>query len=216
VETGFLARSYHDDQGVEQRYTVFVPAAYDPEQTWPAIFFMHGAGERGTDNQSQLTVGLGPVVKSQEGLFPAITFFPQMRTDWSKNHHDLARALAELDQVQREFNIDEDRIYVTGLSMGGHGTWAAVQRCPGRFAAAVAVCGFFDHNVEPFTSLPCWFFHGTDDSVVPVRHSRKAVAAIRSAGGNPKYTEFPGVDHDSWIQSYDTPELYDWLFAQRR
>jgi len=216
VETGFLARSYHDDEGIQRRYTVFLPAAYQANQAWPAIFFMHGAGERGTDNQVQVDVGLGPVVRSQLDSFPAIVFFPQARLDWSAERTDLARAVAEFDQVHREFNIDVNRVYVTGLSMGGHGAWDAVHLCPGRFAAAVIVCGFFDNHIEPFTSLPCWFFHGADDSVVPVKHSRKAVEAIRAAGGNPKYTEFPGVDHDSWLQAYDTPELYSWLFAQRR
>lgn len=216
MQTGFLSRSYQDDEGVEQRYTVFVPAQYDADESWPAIFFMHGAGERGTDNHLQLEVGLGPVVKRQADTFPAIVFFPQARFDWSQDRPDLPRALSEFAQVEQAFSIDPTRVYVTGISMGGHGTWDAVQLCPDRFAAAVPVCGFFDNRIEPFLELPSWFFHGAQDSVVPVRHSRTAVEAIRNAGGDVQYTEFPDVEHDSWIPTYDTPELYPWLFAQRR
>ncbi len=216
METGFLSRSYHDVQGVEHGYRVFVPAAYQPDQAWPAIVFLHGSAELGTDNRSQLDVGLGPVVNSQADSFPAIVFFPQSRIDWRKGRPDLTRAMAEFDQVEREFNIDADRVYVTGLSLGGNGAWSAVHMYPGRFAAAALVCGFFDNAIDPFLSLPCWFFHGADDTVVPTRHSRRAVEAIRASGGNPKYTEYPGVEHDSWLQAYDTPELYEWLFAQRR
>ena len=216
MPTGFQHRSYHDDDGVEHGYSVFIPEAYNSATRWPAIFFMHGAGERGTNNRSQLEVGLAPVVRRQAESFPAIVFFPQARLDWSKDRADLNRAVAEFARVEQEFSIDPDRVYVTGISMGGHGTWDAVHLCPGRFAAAVPICGFFDRDIEPMLKLPMWFFHGADDSVVPVHHSRDAVAALRSAGAVVRYTEYHEVDHDSWVRAYDAPELFEWMFKQRR
>lgn len=177
---------------------------------------MHGAGERGTNNWAQVEVGLGPVVRRQAESFPAIVFFPQARLDWSKDRPDLNRAMAEFGRVEQEFNIDPDRVYVSGISMGGRGTWDAVHLCPHRFAAAVPVCGFFDKAIAPLLKLPLWFFHGADDSVVPVRHSRDAVSALRSAGAVVRYTEYHDVDHDSWVRAYDTPELFEWMFKQKR
>ncbi len=216
VETGFLDRSYEDAAGERHQYVVFVPAAYDPEKPWPLIVFLHGAGERGTDNREQVSVGLGPVVRRQLDTFPALVLFPQARKDWLAMRPDLTRAIAELDRVEEEFNVAADRVYVTGLSMGGRGTWDMVHMCPDRFAAAVPICGFFNDELAPFIDLPTWFFHGDADPVVSVGNSRKAVRALRAAGGNPRYTEFADVGHDSWLPAYDTPELIPWMLSQSR
>jgi len=130
---------------------------------------------------------------------------------------ELKRAVELLDQLGTEFRIDPDRVYVTGLSMGGFGTWDILLREPGRFAAGIAVCGAGDPSqAERIQHVPVWAFHGDKDGVVPVSGSREMVAALKKAGAEPKYDEFPGVGHGSWYKAYATPGLWDWLFAQRR
>lgn len=217
VETGFLTRAYQDAAGAEHKYVVFVPAAYDGQTAMPAVIFLHGAGERGTDNEKQVAVGLGPVVRKQAATFPAIVLFPQAEKSWMAGSPDLQRAAAELDRVEQEFRVDLDRVYVTGLSMGGRGTWDLVASHPGRFAAAAAVCGFYNFDtIEELAKIPTWFFHGAADPVVPVRNSQQASKMLRELRADVQYTEYPEVKHDSWIQAYDTAELYTWMFGKRR
>ncbi|MBX7167096.1 MAG: dienelactone hydrolase family protein [Pirellulales bacterium] len=217
VETGFLSRSYQDAEGVEHKYVVFVPAAYDGNTPFPLIIFLHGAGERGTDNEKQVAVGLGPVVRKQAATFPAIVLFPQAEKSWMAGSPDLQRAAAELDRVEQDYRVDLTRVYATGLSMGGRGTWDLVASHPDRFAAAALICGFYNFDtIEPLAKIPTWFFHGDSDPVVPVRNSRQAHEKLKALNAAVQYTEYPGVKHDSWLQAYDTAELYTWLFAQRR
>jgi predicted peptidase len=113
--------------------------------------------------------------------------------------------------------VDRNRIYITGLSMGGYGTWDAIARYPGFFAAAAPICGGGDpKTVDKFKSLPIWCFHGAKDPVVKVIRSREMIEALQKVGSNAKYTEYPEAQHDSWTQTYSNPELFDWMFAQRR
>lgn len=217
VETGFVERSYKDDAGAEHRYVVFVPKSYDGTKETPLVVFLHGAGERGTDNKKQVEVGLGPAVRRQADTFPAIVLFPQAEKTWVLDSDDQKRALAELAQVEAEFKVDRTREYVTGLSMGGRGTYDLIRAQPDRFAAAGIICGFFDLDaIEPVSKLPTWFFHGAADPVVSVKNSRDAVAKLKELGADVRYSEYPQVLHNSWIQAYDEPEFFTWLFSHQR
>ena len=122
-----------------------------------------------------------------------------------------------LAALEKEFSIDARRLYVTGLSMGGYGTWDAIQRYPDRFAAAVPICGGGDSlRVKEIARLPIWAFHGADDGVVKPQRSRDMIAALQQAGGTPRYTEYPKTGHDAWSETYSNPKLYEWLLQQRR
>lgn len=237
VETGFLDRSVTTG-GRAYRYQVYVPAAYAAtSDRWPAILFLHGAGERGSDGLLQTQVGLGTAIRRAPARYPAIVVFPQVPTDsvWVGVPADMA--IAALDQTMAEFRIDPDRVYLTGLSMGGNGTWNLAYRYPDRFAAIAPICGFVSPHPRlpntrgivpadsgnPFTALarrlarlPTWIVHGEVDQVVPVAESRQAAEAMRAAGGDVRYTELIGVDHNSWDATYASAQFKDWLFAQRR
>jgi predicted peptidase len=145
--------------------------------------------------------------------------------DWSADTHTLPAepseplrlALALVGALQGEFSIDSRQIYVTGLSMGGYGTWDAAMRRPDLFAAAVPVCGGADETkAARIAKMPIWVFHGARDPVVKVARSDHMIAALLKAGGNPGYTRYPGEEHASWDPAYRDPELFKWLFAQKR
>lgn len=221
--------------GRRHRYQVFVPARAGGGKA-PVVLFLHGSGERGDDNRSQLAVGLGPHVRKHADRFPAIVVFPQAPADSEWNQ--LAEVVfAQLDAATREFDGDPDRTSLTGLSMGGYGTWDLALRQTDRFAALVPVCGGLLHPrrpsmavtgldgaADPYTAvaqrlrgMPIWIFHGARDESVPVEYSRQLDAALQDAGASDaRYTEFPDAGHNSWDAAYATPELWTWLFAQRR
>ncbi len=236
VETGFLDRAVTVG-GAEYPYQVYVPRGYAERTRWPVILFLHGAGERGGDGVFQTAVGLGPALRKSPDRYPAIVVMPQAPRDslWTGRPADAA--MAALDRTLEEFSTDPARIYLTGLSMGGHGTWYLAYRHPERFAAIVPICAWVrggpplppessvvpEEDGEPFAALaarlagvPVWIFHGEVDSVVPVEESRRAAEALERAGVDVRYTEVPGTDHDSWDAAYGSPELTTWLFAQRR
>jgi len=216
-KTGWQDRVFKEAGG-EVKYVLFVPPGYDPEKAYPVVLFLHGAGESGTDGKKQATVGLGKVVKKKEKDFPAIVIFPQsQKGGWGANSAEGKRALAILDEVCKEYKTDAKRIYLTGLSMGGFGTWSIAAAHPERWAAIVPVCGGGSPaSAEKFKDLPCWAFHGDMDTTVKADKSREMIEALKKAGGTPKYTEYPGVGHNSWDKAYGTEELYDWLFKQAR
>lgn len=233
-ETGFLNRTV--TVGDETyRYQVFVPANYTREQAWPVVLFLHGSGERGTDGLIQTEVGLGSAIRRFPARFPAIVVMPQAlpNTRWAGPTADAA--LKALEQTEREFNTDPDRVYLTGLSMGGAGTWYLAYRNPDRFAALLVVCGrirpttAIPGNVvpaedgEPFAALasrvkhlPIWITHGDADPTVPVEEARGIVAALKALDVPVNYTEMPGVGHNSWDATYRSAEIAAWLFTQRR
>lgn len=225
-------------EGATHRYQVFVPAQRAGGRP-PVILFLHGAGERGSDNQTQLKAGLGPYLQKHADDFPAIVVLPQVPQGGAWRDANNRAALAALDAATREFGGDPARTYLTGISMGGYGTWEIAAAQPQRFAAIVPVCGAIQPPANPdYTALrvaevldaadpyaelaarlrhvPTWIFHGAEDPVVLPGDSRKAYAALKAAGGDVRYTEFPGVDHFSWDPAYNTPELWTWLFAQQR
>ena len=236
-ETGFLNRSVTVGAN-SYRYEIYVPADYTPAKKWPVIMFLHGSGERGSDGVLQTAVGLGAAIRKSPSSFPAIVVFPQLPAEsgWSANAAQMA--MAALDQTLREFSTDGDRVYLTGLSLGGNGTWYLAYRYPERFAALAPVCGFVTpfwrdaSGVDPvvpadagppLTALarklqrvPVWMFHGEIDGAVPVVESRQAAAALKAAGADVLYTEFLGGEHNIWDNVYRSPQFTTWLFAQRR
>lgn len=228
----YEARDFSAD-GAKLAYRLLKPATIEPGKSYPLVIFLHGAGERGDDNKAQLKHG-APLFAKPESRekFPCFVIAPQCPKDqtWSavKGWTDaesfqtepkpaMKLLLGAVDAIEKEFTIDPDRIYVTGLSMGGYGSWDLITRFPGKFAAAIPVCGGGDkEKIAIAKGVPVWAFHGLADNVVPPARSQEMVAAIRAAGGKAAHTEYPGVAHDSWTYAYGEPNLLPWLFAQRR
>ena len=218
-------------------YRLLKPDGYDRDKNvrYPLVVFLHGIGERGADNERQLLHGVKEFVKeSTRKKHPCFLAVPQCPSDnlwvivtpWDVGGNlSLARSPTQptamvldlIDSLCKEYRIDSDRIYLTGISIGGYGTWDLASRKPGLFAAAMPVCGGGDPaQAEKLAKLPIWVFHGDADSSVPVERSRDMIAAIRKAGGEPKYTEYKGVGHDSWTPTYKDSEVFDWLFEQKK
>jgi predicted peptidase len=214
VAHGFVDRVFRDGSE-ESKYVVFVPHDYRGDKAFPAIAFLHGSGETGTDGHKQTQVGLGPAIRKQEKTFPFIAVFPQSKKrNWKASSVDGIRALKILDEVEKEYRIDPDRVYLTGISMGGFGTWSIAMEHPERWAAIVPVCGGGDpKQVDRIKGIPCWCFHGGADGIVPVGFSRRMRDALEKAGSQPRYTEYPKVGHNSWDRAYGTAELYTWLLS---
>src|SRR5262249_27274097 len=196
---------------------VFVPHDYKGDKPYPLILFLHGSGERGTDGKKQVKVGIGATIKKQEKSFGYIVVFPQaQQNSWNAAGSDGKRAMAILAEVEKNYPVDPKRVCLTGLSLGGYGTWSLAAKYPDRWAAIVPICGGGDpRTAETIKNIPCWCFHGDADKAVPVSGSRKMIDALKAAGGNPKYTEYPDVGHNSWDKAYGTPELYEWLLKQQ-
>jgi predicted peptidase len=201
------------------RYLLFLPQNYGSgDQRWPLLLFLHGAGECG-DNLDLVKVhGPPKLVEQRPQDFPFVVVSPQA----SKVETPLVdrwepKLLAELvDDVARRWAVDTDRLYVTGLSMGGYGTIRLAAHYPHKFAAAVPICGGGSTNYgRSLAPVPMWFFHGDADLVVPVERSIEVVRAMRQAGGNPRLTVYSGVGHDSWTETYNNPELYQWLLQHK-
>lgn len=223
-KTGFLDRTLKGADGVVAKYVVFVPHDYSPQRKSPVILFLHGAGETGADGKKQSQVGLGKAIRAREKSFPFIVVFPQAQKresillyTWYPGRPEGDRALAMLAATQKEFSTDPERIYLSGLSMGGYGTWAMAEHFPKKWAAIAPVCGGGDPSwAESIRHLPCWCFHGDKDASVPVAASRQMIDALKKAGATPKYDEYPGVGHNSWDKAYGTDGLYPWLLQHQR
>jgi predicted peptidase len=217
-KTGFVDKTFKNADGSESPYVVFVPHSYDGTKEVPVILFLHGAGETKGGKKMPAEVGIGPAIKKREKSFPAIVVIPQSeKRTWKADSDDGKRAMAILDEVTKEYKTDPDRTYLTGLSMGGFGTWHAAFTYPDRWAAIVPICGGGDpKGAEKIKDIPCWCFHGADDPTVKVDQSRRMIDALKAAGGKPKYTEYPGVAHNSWDKAYGTDELYEWLWKQKK
>ncbi|MFM7205954.1 MAG: prolyl oligopeptidase family serine peptidase [Planctomycetaceae bacterium] len=234
---GFESRTVRvadGDARVEFPFRVLRPAPLEPGARHPVVLFLHGAGERGTDNAAQLKfLPRWMAEPENRRRHPCFLVAPQCRPDhawsmldWETKRAaplppaptaDLAAAVAALDEVLATEPVDPDRIYLTGLSMGGYGSWDLAARHPERFAAVLPICGGGDEaTAARLAALSIWCFHGADDPVVPVEGSRRMMAALSAAGGRPVFSELPGVGHDSWTPAYRNPAVLDWLFAQRR
>jgi predicted peptidase len=206
-----------DSAGNNLPYVLYLPSEYhaDEAKKWPLMLFLHGASERGED-PSVLTAH-GPVKQVAEGAdLPFVMLAPQCPS-YSTWACELTGVSELLDEVTGKHRIDEDRVYVTGLSMGGAGTWAISARYPGRFAAIVPICGAWMPEAAPrIGTVPVWTFHGEEDSNISIKHTEQMEAALKEAGGSVRFTRYPGVGHDSWTRTYDNPEVYDWLLSHRR
>jgi predicted peptidase len=234
--TGFLSRTVTVN-ATTYRYQVYVPADFTPNKKWPVILFLHGAGERGDDGEQQTQVGLGSAIRQHAERFPCIVIFPQCRYNnvWFGDME--TQALQALEQSINEFNGDAQRVYLTGISMGGYGTWYLAARHPGKFAAIVPICGGivppptfpfptaaaahvptekpYETIAQRIGQTPAWIFHGDVDPTIPVTESRQMAAALEKLGGNVKYTEYEGVNHNSWDRAYADPEFVSWLLSRR-
>jgi predicted peptidase len=194
-------------------YLLFLPQGYDKsKERWPLILFLHGAGESGT-NLAKVKVHGPPKIVDSKPDFPFIVVSPQSPGfGWNP---DTLNAL--LNNVVSNYRVDRHRIYLTGLSMGGFGTWALAAAHPEKFAAIAPICGGGEPaDAGKLAGLPIWVFHGVKDQVVPIQRSRDMVEAVKAAGGNVKFTEYPEAGHDSWTATYNNPELYDWFLAHKR
>jgi len=222
AETGFVDKTYKDPSGTEYKYVLFVPHDYKKGTPTPTILFLHGAGETKGGKKMPVEVGLGPAIKKREKSFHFITIIPQAPVrGWQAGGQSAKMALGILEAVEKEYTVDPKRVYLTGLSMGGFGTWSLAAEMPDKWAAIVPICGGVRGNTqkevaEKIKDIPTWVFHGDKDPAVPVQQSRDMVAALKAAGGHPKYDEYPGVAHDSWVKAYDTDELYTWLLEQKK
>jgi predicted esterase/flagellar basal body-associated protein FliL len=203
------------------RYWLFLPADYEAQAQSggaPLLLFLHGAGERGDapeDVDKVKVHGLPRLLDNPEFAkkFPCVTVSPQCKNDfaWSP-----AQLMLLLDHIEANYKIDKSRVYVTGLSMGGFGTWMCLNESPHRFAAAVPICGGAKPEwAERLVEIPIWVFHGDHDTVVTLDRSQTIVDVLRKTGGRKiLFTVYEGVGHDSWTQTYDNPLLYDWMFQQ--
>lgn len=236
----YQSKLYISATGDSLPYRILYPENYDRNQRYPLILFLHGAGERGNDNQAQLTHGakqfLDPVNRQK---FPAIIIFPQCPANsyWSSvtinrdqqplglvfNYQNpmtapLRSAIELTRSIMATESVDSKRVYITGLSMGGMGTFEAVYHMPVLFAAAAPICGGGDAKAytRKTAKVPFWVFHGDADAVVNVQLSRDMVARLKHLKGKVKYTEYPGVNHNSWDNAFAEPDFLPWLFAQHK
>ncbi len=215
VTTGFINKTMTVD-GEIRDYVVYLPKGYEPGEPMPVILFLHGAGERGNDGMKQSDVGIGRAIRFWPERFPAIVVMPQCPEGgwWDRDIHHAETALEE---TLKAYAVDKDRIYLTGLSMGGYGAWMLAAKHPYRFAAVMPICGGGDpDDADKLARTPIWAFHGEDDPVVVPQESRRMVEAVREAGGLVKYTEYPDTGHNSWDAAYSDPEAIAWLFKQHR
>jgi lysophospholipase L1-like esterase/poly(3-hydroxybutyrate) depolymerase len=232
-QEAFAPRTFTAPSGGTLPYRLLSPEKTEPGRKYPLVLFFHGAGERGANNLAQLKNSVGLFARpEQRRQFPAFVLAPQcpdgqqwVDMPWGTDSgtrperpsRAMALALGALAQVQAEFPVDPERIYVSGLSMGGYATWDCLTRFPERFAAGVPVCGGGDEKtVTPaMAKVPVWAFHSEDDGVVKTRRTRGMVQAMRTLGGTPKYFEYFGLGHNSWDAAFAEPELLPWLFSQR-
>lgn len=228
-EAGFQARSYHSPSGETMLYRLFVPRGYDPAKKYPLVLWLHNAMARGSDNLLQISASNFQgthiwTAPENQAKFPAFVLAPQVSDTklWARPHANtppvsIRLALEILHATEKEYTIDPDRVYVAGQSMGGEGAWMAMAVSPGRFAAAVVLCGYSDPWViERVAKVPVWIFQGEADDITTVAQAREWVIALRKAGGSPKYTEYPGVGHYVWEKVFTEPDLVPWLAAQHR
>lgn len=201
------------DNSQGYRYLLYKPSSKPSKGKWPLLVFLHGRGERGSNLNLVKKHGPAKIVESKD--LPFIIASPQCpRTDlWWKP--EIVTGL--VDDLLQKHIIDPDRVYLTGLSQGGFGTWATAAQYPKKFAAVAPICGGGKREwAKKYGSLPIWNFHGDADKVVPVRLSRVMVEAIKKAGGQVKHTEYPGAGHDSWTKTYRNPKLYEWFLSHSK
>lgn len=234
----YQKKEFSSTAGTQLPYRILFPENYDQTKKYPLILVLHGAGERGSDNEKQLVHGselfLDSVVRKK---YPAIVVFPQCPEEsyWSSVTIDreklplaldfnytqpitapLNDAISLVQSLKQTEGVNEKRIYITGLSMGGMGTFEAVHRFPDMFASALPICGGGDTARYKKVKTPFWVFHGTDDAVVNVQYSRSMVERLKDLKVKVKYTEYPGVNHNSWDSAFAEPDFLKWMFKNKK
>ncbi len=205
-------------KNISLKYLLYTPEDYgkDPQKKWPLMLFLHGSGESGDDLQKVKTHG-PPKLIAQGKSFPFIIVSPQCpdaRAGW-----DPEALNGLLDDVIAHYSVDEDHVYLTGLSMGGYGTWALASESPHRFAAIAPICGGGSNPrrvARRLRSMPIWIFHGGKDPTVPIKEAQDMVDALKAVGSDVKFTVYPDAGHDSWTVTYDNPDLYTWFLEHKR
>lgn len=231
-ETGFLNRVAVYRNTV-YRYVVYLPSAWSPKQKWPVILFLHGSGERGTDGMDETQIGLPGALRSHPDRWPFVVVMPQLPYD---HHHwtdpdMMDMAMSALNAEIKEFHGDSQRLYLTGISLGGYGVWEIAKDYPGRFAAIVPVSGgiFWSYAperwhepdlageyVKAIGRTPVWIFHGADDPVVSPAQAQILYKALSSGGGDVRFWEYADYHHNAWDKAYSDPQLPQWLLARRQ
>jgi predicted peptidase len=227
--TDLFDKLIFEKDGNSLPYRLLKPVNPQALERFPLIIFLHGSGERGSDNEAQLKHIKNLVLDTDNrGRYPCYVLAPQCPANelWAEHNKDgsvkaqpttsMGMVMQLVEQISKDFPIDASRIYITGVSMGGYGTWDLLARYPEKFAAGVPVCGGGDERTaSKMKKIPIWAFHGALDDRVPARQSQKMIQAIQKAGGKPGYTEYPDIKHDSWVQAYQEPHLLPWLFKQK-
>lgn len=214
VNDSLTAQRFAANHKIELDYLIALPDQYATKEKWPLVLFLHGAGERGAN--LELVKKHGPPKLIEGGKsFPFITVAPQCPRDRWWEPVSLA---ALLDEIETKYKVDSRRIYVTGLSMGGFGTWSLAAHSPERFAAIIPICGGGDRFSVPYqiqNRIPIWAFHGAKDTVVPLDRSEELVEAFKKYNAEFKMTVYPDAGHDSWTETYENDELYQWMLSQQ-
>ena len=228
-DTGFLNRTI-TIQGTIHKYQVYVPEDWNDHERWPVILFLHGSGERGADGMDQTQVGLPAAIRSHPDRWPFIVVMPQVPF---QHHHwtdpeMMQMAIAALNTSVKEFHGDPQRLYLTGLSLGGYGTWEIAKNWPHKFAAIAPVCGGVFWSYAPYRwrdltlpeqyahaigRTPVWIFHGADDPVVIPKQAVLLYEALKANGGDVLFWEYAGVHHNAWDKAYANPDLPRWLLS---
>lgn len=196
-------------------YHIYYPESYasKPEEKWPLILFLHGAGERGNDLEKVKSQGLPKYLKDKKD-FPFVVAYPQcpFYTYWH-----ISKLNEWLDEVLTQVQADESRIYLTGISMGGYGSWHWAANDPEKFAAIIPICGGGEvSKASRLIHMPIWAFHGARDNIVPVSETLDMAEAVKAAGGKVELTIYPDLYHDSWTVTYNSPKTYDWLLKHKK
>ena len=200
---------------VQLDYLIYLPPGYDDNAVHPMILYLHGGGETGSDLEKLKKNGI-PYNLENDNHLPFVVVSPQCPADshWTLQVEALNTLL---DDVIKRYRIDEDRIYLTGMSLGGAGTWMLAGVYPERFAAIAPLCSrIVPLPLSRLKNMPIWAFHGEIDEFIPVDEAQRIVDALKAMGGNVKLTVYPGVGHDLWIQTYSNPELYEWFLSHKR
>jgi len=214
--TGFLDQTVAIG-GHDYDYVVYLPREYEERESWPVILFLHGLGESGTDGLRQVGQGLGQAILRAPERWPFVVIFPQKpgREEW-ENHEEAVMVI--LEETERNFRVDPERRYLTGLSQGGHGTMVFGAKYADLWAAIAPICGYPGEGFsgETLRGMPIWCFHGDADTVVPVERSAEFVNAVREAGASVEFTIYPGVGHNSWDRAYAEEKLPGWFLSHRK
>lgn len=217
---GFEVRTFKGKDGHSLDYSLFVPPNLKAGEKIPLVLCLHGAG----GNTEAAKVLSAPARQAKQSCIIVAPGCDPRTARWvaipgraGEQRSALPELMGMLETLIRELPVDADRVYLTGQSMGGVGTWGIIAAHPERFAAAVPICGMWQaEDAAKMVRVPVWAFHGEKDPTVPVEGSRKMIAAMKAAGASPRYTEFPGVGHNSWTPAYAAEEMWEWMFAQRR